>query len=73
VALRVLAHLGHLELLVPQLVGDEFERNKGRIEASLAAVPVRRLMPMSGRGLIRADRFLRILQPKSSVRPRLAQ
>ena len=72
-ALRVLAHLGHLELLVPQLLGEEFERNRDRIEASVAAVPVRRLIPMSGRGLIPAGRFLRILQPKSSVRPRLAQ
>lgn len=37
VALRVLAHQGHVELLVPQLVVDEFERNRDRIEASMTA------------------------------------
>ena len=35
VVLRVLAHRGHFELLVPQLVGDEFERNRDRIEGSM--------------------------------------
>ena len=37
VALRVLAHQGNVELLVPQLVVDEFERNRDRIEASMTA------------------------------------
>lgn len=37
VALRVLAHQGKVELLVPSLVIDEFERNRERIESSMTA------------------------------------
>ena len=37
VALRVLAHQGDVELLVPRLVVDEFERNRHRIETSMTA------------------------------------
>lgn len=37
VALRVLAHQGEVELLVPRLVVDEFERNRERIETSMTA------------------------------------
>jgi len=37
VALRSLAHQGQVELLVPQLVVEEFERNRDRIEASMTA------------------------------------
>jgi len=36
-ALRVLAHQGKVELLVPRLVVDEFERNRERIETSMTA------------------------------------
>lgn len=35
VALRVLVQQGNLELLVPSLVIDEFERNRARVEASM--------------------------------------
>jgi len=35
VALRVLIHQGEIELLVPGLVVDEFERNRERVEASM--------------------------------------
>lgn len=35
VALRVLVHQGAVELLVPSLVIDEFERNRHRVEASM--------------------------------------
>ena len=35
VTLRVLAHEGRIELLVPQLVIDEFERNHERVEADM--------------------------------------
>lgn len=37
VALRVLVHQGDIELLVPELVIDEFERNRDRIETSMTA------------------------------------
>lgn len=37
VALRVLIHQGAVELLVPPLVIDEFERNRERIETSMTA------------------------------------
>lgn len=37
VALRVLIHQGEVELIVPSLVVDEFERNRERIEASMTA------------------------------------
>ncbi|MCA0144262.1 PIN domain-containing protein [Blastococcus sp. LR1] len=37
VALRVLAHQGQVELLVPRLVIDEFERNRDRVETSMTA------------------------------------
>ncbi|VXB65482.1 conserved hypothetical protein [Arthrobacter sp. 9V] len=37
VALRVLVHQGQLELLVPKVVIDEFERNRDRVEASMTA------------------------------------
>ena len=37
VALRVLVHQGDVELLVPQLVIDEFERNRDRIETSMTS------------------------------------
>jgi predicted nucleic acid-binding protein len=37
VALRVLAHQGQVELLVPPLVIDEFERNRDRVETSMTA------------------------------------
>ena len=37
VALRVLIHQGEVELLVPALVIDEFERNRERIETSMTA------------------------------------
>jgi hypothetical protein len=36
VACREFIHESRLELLVPQLVIDEFERNRGRIEADMA-------------------------------------
>lgn len=35
VAVRVLVHEGRVTLLVPQLVLDEFERNRGRVEADM--------------------------------------
>lgn len=35
VAVRVLVHGGRLTLLVPQLVVDEFERNRSRVEADM--------------------------------------
>jgi|ERR1035441_3050773 hypothetical protein len=35
VAVRVLVHEGRLTLLVPQLVVDEFERNRSRVEADM--------------------------------------
>lgn len=34
-ALRVLVHEGRLTLLVPQLVVDEFDRNRERVEADM--------------------------------------
>jgi PIN domain len=37
VALRVLIHHGHLELLVPTVVVDEFQRNRPRIEQAMRA------------------------------------
>ena len=37
VALRVLAHQGQVELLVPRLVIEEFERNRDRVETSMTA------------------------------------
>lgn len=37
VALRLLAHQGKIELIVPSLVIDEFERNRERVEASMTA------------------------------------
>ncbi|RBY84914.1 PIN domain-containing protein [Blastococcus sp. TF02A-30] len=37
VALRVLVHQGQVELLVPRLVIDEFERNRDRVETSMTA------------------------------------
>ncbi len=37
VALRVLIHQDEIELIVPSLVIDEFERNRERIEASMTA------------------------------------
>lgn len=37
VALRVLIHTGEVELLVPALVIDEFQRNRERIQASMTA------------------------------------
>ena len=37
VALRVLVHQGEVELIVPSLVVDEFERNRERIETSMTA------------------------------------
>jgi len=37
VALRVLIHQGEVELIVPSLVIDEFERNRERIETSMTA------------------------------------
>jgi hypothetical protein len=37
VALRVLIHQGDVELIVPSLVIDEFERNRERIETSMTA------------------------------------
>lgn len=36
-ALRVLAHQGLVELLVPQVVVEEFERNRDRIETSMTS------------------------------------
>ena len=49
VAVRVLAHWGDLELLVPDVVLDEFERNRPRIEASMTASVTERFR------LLRAD------------------
>lgn len=37
VAVRVLAHQRKLQLLVPSIVVDEFEKNRGRIEQSMTA------------------------------------
>jgi hypothetical protein len=37
VALRLLAHQGDVELLVPRLVIDEFERNRDRVKMSMTA------------------------------------
>lgn len=37
VALRVLIHQGEIELLVPSLVIDEYERNRERVHASMTA------------------------------------
>lgn len=37
VAVRVLAHQRKLKLLVPSVVVDEFERNRGRVEQSMTA------------------------------------
>lgn len=37
VAIRVLVHQGALELLVPSVVIDEYERNRARVEASMTA------------------------------------
>jgi len=37
VAIRVLVHQGEIELLVPPVVVDEFERNRERVEASMTA------------------------------------
>ena len=37
VAIRVFVHQKELELLVPELVVDEFERNRPRIEASMTS------------------------------------
>lgn len=37
VAIRVLIHQGELELFVPSVVVDEFERNRERVEASMTA------------------------------------
>jgi len=37
VALRVLANQGEVELLVPRLIVNEFERNRDRIETSMTA------------------------------------
>jgi hypothetical protein len=37
VALRVLIHQGEVELLVPSLVIDEYERNRERVQASMTA------------------------------------
>lgn len=37
VALRVLAHQGEVEILAPELVIEEFERNRERIETSMTA------------------------------------
>lgn len=37
VALRVLVHQGEMELIVPSLVIDEYERNRERIEAAMTA------------------------------------
>ncbi|MDK7178017.1 PIN domain-containing protein [Micrococcus luteus] len=37
VALRVLVHQGEVELIVPPLVIDEYERNRERVEASMTA------------------------------------
>jgi hypothetical protein len=37
VAIRLLVHQGALELLVPSVVIDEYERNRARVEASMTA------------------------------------
>ena len=42
VALRVLSHQGQVELIVPKVVIDEFERNRERIEASMTSTVAQR-------------------------------
>lgn len=37
VAIRVLVHQGEIELLVPSVVVDEFERNRERVETPMTA------------------------------------
>ena len=37
VALRVLVHQEHVELLVPRVVIEEFQRNRGRVETAMTA------------------------------------
>lgn len=37
VALRVLVHQGDVELLVPSVIVDEFDRNRERVEATMTA------------------------------------
>lgn len=46
VALRVLVHQGKLELLVPAVVVDEFERNRDRVETSMTATVAQRFKLM---------------------------
>ena len=42
VALRVLTHQGKVELIVPPIVMDEFERNRDRIETSMTSTVAQR-------------------------------
>jgi len=46
VAIRVLVHQGEIELLVPPVVVDEFERNRKRVEASMTASVAQRFKLM---------------------------
>jgi hypothetical protein len=46
VAIRLLVHQGELELLVPQVVVDEFERNRDRVETSMTATVAQRFKLM---------------------------
>lgn len=46
VATRVLVHQGELELLVPHVVVEEFERNRERVEASMTASVAQRFKLM---------------------------
>lgn len=45
-ALRLLVHQGELELLVPEVVVDEFERNRERVETSMTATVAQRFKLM---------------------------
>src|SRR5690349_11249868 len=46
VAVRVLAHQHEIELLVPSVVVEEFERNRERVEASMTASVAQRFKLM---------------------------
>lgn len=46
VAIRVLVHQGQVELLVPKVVIDEFERNRDRVETSMTTTVAQRFKLM---------------------------
>lgn len=46
VAIRVLVHQGEIELLVPEVIVDEFERNRDRVETSMTSTVAQRFKLM---------------------------